>query len=196
MYDFRFDTKLMQSFVGLQITSYKCTDTITEMVDIQIGDNVYCLTNEYEELDYFLLENENTVYRISDSYRNGPDNTQITVNVNQIISKVILLNEHIVLEKNDRISYDVWNTKAIIFGLNDYELCFIKEDCWFSEKIEILKGNNLLNHIFDEQGILDDFIDMKDGMVELNNEIVVFSWIHIIKWTPALVGIHFIMNSF
>lgn len=65
MYDFRFDTKLMQSFVGLQITSYKCTDTITEMVDIQIGDNVYCLINEYEELDYFLLENENTVYRIS-----------------------------------------------------------------------------------------------------------------------------------
>ena len=26
------------------------------MVDIQIGDNVYCLINEYEELDYFLLE--------------------------------------------------------------------------------------------------------------------------------------------
>lgn len=174
MYDFRFDTKLMQSFVGLQITSYKCTDTITEMVDIQIGDNVYCLINKYEELDYFLLENENTVYRISDSYRNGPDNTQITVNVNQIISKVILLNEHIVLEKNDRISYDVWDTKAIIFSLNDYELCFIKEDCWFSEKIEILKGKDLLNHIFDEQGILDDFIDMKDGMAELNNEIVVF----------------------
>lgn len=46
MYDFRFNTKLMQSFVGLQIASYKCTDTITEMVDIQIGDNVYCLTND------------------------------------------------------------------------------------------------------------------------------------------------------
>lgn len=54
------------------------------------------------------------------------------------------------------------------------KLCFIKEDCWFSEKIEILKGKDLLNHIFDEQGILDDFIDMKDGMAELNNEIVVF----------------------
>ena len=115
------------------------------------------------------------MYRISDSYRNGPDNTQITVNVNQIISKVMLLNEHIALEKNERISYDVWNTKAIIFGLNDYELCFIKEGCWFSEKIEILKEKDLLNHILNEQGILDDFIDMKDGIVELNNEIVVFS---------------------
>ena len=127
MYDFRFDTKLMQSFVGLQITSYKCTDTITEMVDIQIGDNVYCLTNEYEELDYFLLENENTVYRISDSYRNGPDNTQITVNVNQIISKVFLLNEHIVLEKNDRISMKsskipfsskIWLSKLFPFNIS------------------------------------------------------------------------------
>ena len=104
MYDFRFNRELMQSFVGLQITSYKCTDTITEMVDIQIGDNVYCLTNEYEELDYFLLENENTVYRISDSCRNGLDNTQITVNVNQIISKVMLINEHIAMEKKERIS--------------------------------------------------------------------------------------------
>ena len=50
-YDFRFDTKLIQSFVGLQMISYKCADSMAEMVDIQIGDNAYCLTNEYEEYD-------------------------------------------------------------------------------------------------------------------------------------------------
>ena len=76
-YDFRFDTKLIQSFVGLQMISYKCTDSMAEMVDIQIGDNVYCLTNEYEEYDFFSLENENTIYRLYKSYGNSFENIQM-----------------------------------------------------------------------------------------------------------------------
>lgn len=173
-YDFRFDTKLIQSFVGLQMISYKCTDSIAEMVDIQIGDNAYCLTNEYEEYDFFSLENENTVYRLSKFYGNSFENIQMMESVNQIISKVLLVNEHITLEKNERLSYDMWNTKAIIFDLQDYELCFVKKDCWLSEKIEILKGKDLLNQIRCDQSILDDFIDIKDGIVEVNREIVAF----------------------
>lgn len=85
---------------------------------------------------------------------------------------VLLVNEHITLEKNERLSYDMWNMKAIIFDLHDYELCFVKKDCWLSEKIEILKGKDLLNQIRYDQSILDDFIDMKDGIVEVNREIV------------------------
>lgn len=81
-YDFRFDTKLIQSFVGLQMISYKCTDSMSEMVDIQIGDNVYCLTNEYEEYDFFSLENENTVYRLSKFYGNSFENIQMMESVN------------------------------------------------------------------------------------------------------------------
>lgn len=173
-YDFRFDTKLIQSFVGLQMISYKCTDSMAEMVDIQIGDDAYCLTNEYEEYDYFSLENENTVYRLSKSYGNSFENVQMMKSVDQIISKVLLVNEHITLEKNERLSYDMWNTKAIIFDLNDYELCFMKKDCWLSEKIEILKGKDLLDKIRYDQGILDEFIDMKDGIVEVSREIVAF----------------------
>lgn len=173
-YDFRFDTKLIQSFVGLQMISYKCTDSMAEMVDIQIGDNVYCLTNEYEEYDFFSLENENTVYRLSKFYGNSFKNIQMMESVNQIISKVLLVNEHITLEKNERLSYDMWNTKAIIFDLQDYELCFVKKDCWLSEKIEILKGKDLLNQIRCDQSILDDFIDIKDGIVEVNRETIVF----------------------
>lgn len=173
-YDFRFDTKLIQSFVGLQLTSYNCTDSMTDIVNIQIDDTAYSLLNEYEEYDFFSLENENTVYRISGSYVDSFDNIQMSESVNQIISKVVLVNEHITLEKNRRLFYDMWNTKAIIFGLNDYELCFVKKDCWLSEKIEILKGNDLLDQISYDQGILDDFIDIKDGIVEVNRETVVF----------------------
>lgn len=171
-YDFRFDTKLIQSFVGLPMISYNCTDSMVEMVNIQIGDNAYCLTNEYEEYDFFSLENENTVYRLSKSYGNSFENVQMMESVNQIISKVLLVNEHITLEKNERLSYDMWNTKAIIFDLNDYELCFMKKDCWLSEKIEILKGKDLLDKIRYDQGILDEFIDMKDSIIEVNREIV------------------------
>lgn len=170
-YDFRFDTKLIQSFVGLQLTSYNCTDSMTDIVNIQIGDTVYSLLNEYEEYDFFSLENENTVYRLSKSYGNS---IQLTESVNQIISKVMLVNEHITLVKNERLSYDMWNTKAIIFDLNDYELCFVKKDCWLSEKIEMIKGKDLLNQIGYDQDILDDFIDIKDGIVEVNRKIIVF----------------------
>ena len=94
-YDFRFDTKLIQSFVGLQMISYKCTDSMAEMVDIQIGDDAYCLTNEYEEYDYFSLENENTVYRLSKINGNSFDSIQMMESVNQVTSMVVLLNEHI-----------------------------------------------------------------------------------------------------
>lgn len=94
--------------------------------------------------------------------------------VNQVTSMVVLLNEHITLEKNESLSYDIWNTKAIIFVLDDYELCFMRKDCWLSEKIEILKGKDLLNQIRCDQSILDDFIDIKDGIVEVNRETIVF----------------------
>lgn len=173
-YDFRFDTKLIQSFVGLPMISYNCTDSMVEMVNIQIGDNAYCLTNEYEEYDFFSLENENTVYRLSKFYGSSFDSIQIMESVNQVTSMVVLLNEHITLEKNESLSYDMWNTKAIIFVLDDYELCFMRKDYWLSEKIEILKGKDLLNQIRYDQSIFDDFIDMKDGIVEVKREIVTF----------------------
>ena len=51
----------------------------------------------------------------------------------------------------------MWDTKAIIFCFENHELCFVKQDCWFSQEIEIYKGHALLDKTGDGNGILDDF---------------------------------------
>ena len=49
------------------------------------------------------------------------------------------------------------DTKAMIFCFENHELCFAKQDCWFSQEIEIYKGHDLLAKIGDGNDILDDF---------------------------------------
>lgn len=42
--------------------------------------------------------------------------------------------------------YEVWQTRAIIFKLDDLEeICFEKDSVWFSEEIIINRGHNLIN---------------------------------------------------
>lgn len=42
--------------------------------------------------------------------------------------------------------YEVWQTRAIIFKLDDLEeICFEKDSLWFSEEIIINRGHNLIN---------------------------------------------------
>lgn len=62
----------------------------------------------------------------------------------------------------------MWETKAIIFCLKNSEICFAKQDCWFSQKIEVYKEHTLLEKIGDSQDILNDFDgdESKDVNVE------------------------------
>lgn len=53
--------------------------------------------------------------------------------------------------------YDILETKAIIFFFESIELCFEKQDCWFSMEIVIHKGHDTLNVIDDGKDILNDF---------------------------------------
>lgn len=71
-YDFRFDTKLIKSFLGKIFTKYKhadfiVTDSVTGILGIEINQQVFELVNNYEELDYFGLDGEATILSISKS---------------------------------------------------------------------------------------------------------------------------------
>ena len=44
-----------------------------------------------------------------------------------------------------------------VFCFENFEICFEKQDCWFSMEIEIHKGHNSLNMIDDGKDILNDF---------------------------------------
>ena len=112
--------------------------------------------NDYEALDYFGLDGEATILSISASnwtavesrFNNDIKETYI----DEVVQKVILVNDH-TFSKN----YDMWETKAIVFCFKNFEICFEKQDCWFSMEIEIHKGHNSLNMIDDGKDILNDF---------------------------------------
>ena len=68
------------------------------------------------------------------------------------MQKVVLVNDHTFSE-----NYDMWETKTIVFYFDGFELCFEKQDCWFSMEIVIHKGHDTLNVIDDGKDILNDF---------------------------------------
>ena len=94
--------------------------------------------NDYEALDYFGLDGEATILSISTSnwtavesrFNNDIKETYI----DEVVQKIILVNDH-TFSKN----YDMWETKAIVFCYENFEICFEKQACWFSMEIEIHK---------------------------------------------------------
>lgn len=165
-YDFRFNTTLIKSFLGKNFTKYKhatfmYTNSVTGIVGFEIDDNVYELTNEYEAMDFLTLDGESTVFQISktkwDKVESMINNDINESTINEKIQKVILVNDHTTLKIEQNVAYDMWDTKAIIFCFNNHELCFAKQDCWFSQEIEIYKGHDLLKKTGDGKNLLEDF---------------------------------------
>ena len=183
-YDFRFDSKLIHSFIGKTLTKYKHskimnTSSVTGILGFEINDSVFELTNDYESIDYFGLDNEATIFRIANSKWCDVEsmiNNDVNQNcINEKIQKILLVNDHTILKIDQHVEYDMWDTKAIIFYFENYELCFAKQDCWFSQEIEIYKGYNLWEKISDGKDILNDFDDNNSKSISFKrffNEIV------------------------
>ncbi len=169
-YDFRFDTELIKSLIGNTFTKYKhadfiIADSVTGILGFEINQQVFELVNDYGALDYFGLDDEATILSISKSnwteveprFNNDIKETYI----DEVVQKVVLVNDHTFSE-----NYDMWETKAIIFCFESLELCFEKQDCWFSMEIEIHKGYDTLNVIDDGKDILNDFDENSSVTIE------------------------------
>lgn len=176
-YDFRFDVALIESFIGKTLTKYKhaefiYTNSVTGILGFEINNIVYELTNDFEAVDFLTLDGEATIFRLSKTkwdYVDSMINNDINqVDVGETIKKILLVNDHTILKIDENVAYDMWDTKAIIFCFENYEICFAKQDCWFSQEIEIYKGYGLLEKIGNGQGILSDFDanDTKKAFVE------------------------------
>lgn len=171
-YDFRFDYALIKSFIGKILV--KCMHpkqilphSVTAIVSFEIEDEIYELTNEFEAIDFLTLDDEATILRLSKTKWDNVD-TMNSDEIHETINKIALVNDHTILKIDDDVAYDMWDTKALIFYFKDYELCFLKQDCWFSQENEIYKGHNLIANIGDGYGILEDFTedDTKEAFVE------------------------------
>ncbi len=56
--DMRFNADMIQEWVGEKFVKYKCdpfniTNSVTQIVGLYIGDDIYSLTNIQEAVDYF-----------------------------------------------------------------------------------------------------------------------------------------------
>ncbi|MCR5251924.1 MAG: hypothetical protein K6E50_15125 [Lachnospiraceae bacterium] len=163
--DMRFDSDMILSWIGKRFVMYKCdafefTNSVTQIVGLYIGDEVYSLTNMQESVDYFGTIEDMAVSRLAVSEDCGiksafEDVEMISTPVGEEISAVKIVNEFQKVTISGKSAYEVWLTRAIIFEVGGREISFEKDIVPFSEEITIRRGYNLIDKISDN----DDFLE-------------------------------------
>ena len=162
--DMRFDSELIRNLIGKTFIEYRCdafdfTNSVTQIVGLSIGGNVYALTNVQEYVDYYGNDDDVAVYRLQETGSDGvksafKDTELVTTPVNGIIEKVLLVNENQQIFKGGIEQYNVWLTRGIIFFVNGREISFEKDNIPFSEEVIIQRGYNLIDKFSDEKEFL------------------------------------------
>jgi len=167
--DVRISQEMVKNMVGKTFKKYRCdpfafTNTVTQIIGLYIGDDVYKITNIQEPVDYFGTPDDIAVFRC-----NYADNTEIKsafveteqmdTPVDTVIDEVRIINEHQEVYENGVKTYDVWLTRGIIFVTAGREISFEKENIPFSEEIEIRRGYDLINNYSDVNEFTKDWDD-------------------------------------
>lgn len=183
MIDMRFNLGAIKNLVGKRFIKYKCdafqfTNSVTGTVGVYIDNLVYELRNEQESVDYFGVTDDYSVFKIINSTDNNIqsfflDTEQINTPIEEIISKIVIVNENQKLYKNGIQIYDVWVTRGIIFVLESgREISFQKDIVPFSEEIYINKGYNLIDIIEDNNDFCDDWNEQEGYLGKCSREII------------------------
>ena len=167
--DMRFDRELLKNWCGKKLAAYKAdpmlyTSTVTGVIGLFVGDEVYALRNRLQEVDYFGAPDEAAVFTLQKAKEKEirsfyPGVKQEEVRMDQTIQKVILVNENQRLYENKVQTDDVWLTRALILVLEDTELCFMKDTVTFSEEILFRKGTGLKGKVALNTAFLEDWED-------------------------------------
>ena len=169
MIDMRFNLDAIKTLVGKRFIKYKCdafqfTNSVTGTVGVYIDNLVYELRNEQESVDYSTDNNIQSFFL---------DTEQINTPIEEIISKIVIVNENQKLYKNGIQIYDVWVTRGIIFVLESgREISFQKDIVPFSEEIYINKGYNLIDIIEDNNDFCDDWNEQEGYLGKCSREII------------------------
>ena len=165
--DFRFDTGMIQSWIGRMFSKYKCdafefTNSVTQIVGLYIGGDVYALTNVQEPVDYFGTAEDMAVSKLlvsaDDRIKSAfKDTKMISTPVESEITSVKLVNECQKMSINGIPEYEVWFTRAIIIEAGGREISFEKDTVPFSEEITIRRGYGLINKISDNRDFLEEW---------------------------------------
>lgn len=165
--DMRFDSDLIQSWIGKRFNKYKCdafdfTNSVTQIVGLHIGNEVYALTNVQESVDYFGAAEDMAVAKLSaaeDAMIKSAfkDVEMISTPVGEEITSIKIVNEQQTMAINGEPSYEVWLTRAIIFEVGGREISFEKDTVPFSEEITIQRGYDLIDKISDNDDFLEEW---------------------------------------
>ncbi len=162
--------ELLKSFIGAEFKSYRhdpihLVNSVFEIIGIYIGDRIYALTNKLEDKEYYSSLEPISVLRLKEvsDVRSSLENTvQIEVPVKSQISAIKLVNEHQLIFKDDKLDFEGWITRAVIFILkNEQEIMFEKESWVYSDRIIPYKGANIISKLSDPN-------DFKEGWEDFN----------------------------
>ena len=152
--DVRLDSDKFKQMIGKTFIKYKCdpfvfTNSVTGIVGLYIGNQIYEIKNEQTKFQYFDSIDDVALWNIkevkdSDIHSFFEDTEQINTPVNQKITKITLINEKQVA-CIDNLNYSLLVTRAIVFHLENRDICFEKDNTAFSEEIEIKRGHDLLS---------------------------------------------------
>lgn len=167
--DMRFDADIIQKWVGKTFVKYKCdafnyTNSVTQIVGLYIGDEVFSLTNIQEPVDYFGFTEDMSVAQITKvedtTIKSAFKNVEmIATPVGGQINSITIVNEQQKMAINKKPAYEVWLTRAIIFNVDGHEILFETDVVPFSEEIIIRRGYNLIDKI----SANDDFLEEWDN---------------------------------
>lgn len=126
---------------------FKFTNTVYGVVGLYIGSKVFVLKNEIEEQDYYGVKEDVAILNFRETKNNEIESKisnvkQISVDIESNIKDIVLINETQTLYENGLKTYEVKLTRGIIIKTEAREYAFVK-DVWFSEQIEIIRGDNL-----------------------------------------------------
>lgn len=181
--DMRFDSTLIKKMVGKEFVKYRCdqfvyTNSVTQIVGLFIGDEVFKLTNIQEPIDYYGYDEDVSLFSIeeckeSDIKSAFAETEQIDTPQRNVITEITLVNDHQMTYSNGEQQYDVWLTRAIIIKSGEYEVMFEKDSFPYSEEINIYRGYSLKESLDDEKVFLEDWDD--DITPGVEREFVVIS---------------------
>ena len=180
--DVRLDIAKFKQMIGQTFIKYKCdplvfTNSVTGIVGLYIGNQIYELKNEQTKFQYFDSIDDVALWNIkevkdSDIHSFFEDTEQINTPVNQKIEKITLINEKQVA-CIDNLNYSLLVTRAIVFHLENRDIYFEKDNTAFSEEIEIKRGHDLLsefpkrNYYFLDQWIEGIKSDVQTEFIEI-----------------------------
>ncbi|MGN1394567.1 MAG: hypothetical protein ACI4V7_11165 [Succinivibrionaceae bacterium] len=179
--DFRFDQNYIKQLVGKYFLKYRCdelifTNSVAQFVELYISDKVFSLENLQELTDYFGYNTDVAILKFIEKKEQCVYEKQVDNFVHKKIKQVKIVNENQKMYIRNKIEYDIFFTRAIIFILDDLEeICFEKDTLFFSEEIIVNRGHNLINVLGKSEQFMETMKEEKDAKGEYFREEIILS---------------------